>query len=292
MRLRARLLLVLLLPVLLLAGCAARLAYKQLDWLVPWYVGDYVTLDREQKRLLDARLAQRLAWHCSSQLGPYGGLLRDLERRLNEGTPLAATELEHYLQRGETFWRVLMTAITPDARLLLAGLSDAQVEELAAAFVERNKEAREKFLDGTADELHARQIERMEKRLKTWFGRLQPNQRTLVAAWSASLVPTTEQWLRNREQWQGELLAALARRERPEFEVRLAGLLVTPTIGWPEHYQTDVARNQALTLSLLADTFNTASPTQRRHLLGEVSSWAGQFEQLACAAPASAAGAG
>ena len=125
----------------------------------------------------------------------------------------------------------------------------------------------------------------MEKRLNTWFGRLQPNQRTLVAAWSANLVPTTEQWLNNREQWQGELLAALAQREQPEFQTRLAGLLVTPAAAWPEHYLADVARNQALTLSLVADVYNAASPTQREHLLGEVDSWAGQFEQLACAAP-------
>lgn len=280
-----RLTLVLILPVVILAGCTARFAYQQLDLLVPWYVGDYVTLDRAQKRLLDVRLAERLAWHCSSQLRPYAELLRALEARLGADEALTAAELDQFLQRGEALWRVLMTAVTPDARVLLAALDAGQIDELAAAFADRNREAREKFMDGTPEQLRARQIERMEKRLRTWFGRLQPEQRKRVAAWSENLLPTTEQWLQHRVDWQNALLAALAQRTGPGFETSLAALLVTPEAGWPASYRAEVAHNRALTLALVADIFNAAGPGQRTHLLEEIAGWAGQFEQLACAAP-------
>lgn len=286
MRMGARLAFVLIFPVLILAGCSAHFAYRQLDLLVPWYVGDYVTLDREQRRLLDVRLSERLAWHCSSQLGTYAELLRALEAPLGADEALTAAELEQFLQRGEALWEALMIAITPDARVLLAALDAGQIEELAAAFAERNREAYEEFMDGTPDQLRTRQIKRMEKRLETWFGRLQPGQRQRVAAWSASLAPTTQQWLQNRVAWQTELLAALAERTGPGFEARLGALLATPEANWPASYRAAVAHNRALTLNLMTDIFNSATAEQRTDLREEISGWAGQFERLACAAPA------
>lgn len=285
MRMGARLTLVLILPLLIMAGCSARFAYKQLDLLVPWYVGDYVTLDPAQRRLLDVRLSERLAWHCSSQLATYAELLRALDARLGADEALTAAELERFMQRGEEFWRALMVAVTPDAGMLLAALDAEQIDELAAAFAERNREARKKFLDGTPDQLRTRQIERMEKRLRTWFGRLQPVQRQLITAWSASLAPTTWQWLQNRVDWQAALLTAMAERSGPEFEARLGRLLATPEAAWPASYRADVAHNRALTLSLVADIFNAAGSDQRTHLREEILAWAGQFERLACTAP-------
>ncbi|AWI79444.1 hypothetical protein CEW87_08720 [Parazoarcus communis] len=275
-------LLVLSFCVLLLGGCGLRFAYSQLDWLLPWYLGDYVSLDQTQKRLLDARLGERLAWHCGSQLTAYSGLLRDVERDLRSTEVVAAPMLDTYLQRGEAFWRVLMKEITPDAGVLLAALSDAQVKELGEAFARRNDETREEFLEGTPEALRARQIERMEKRLRTWFGPLSAAQRSRVAAWSAGLAPATEAWLQHRVRWQGALIDVLAQRQQPGFESRVGALLLEPESMWAAAYRADVARNRKLTLDLLAETFNMASPAQRTHLFNEIAGWAAQFEQLAC----------
>lgn len=275
-------LLVLTICALLLGGCGLRFAYSQLDWLLPWYVGDYVSLDRTQKRLLDARLEARLAWHCSSQLTAYSGLLREVERDLGGNEVVGAPILDAYLQRGEAFWRVLMKEITPDAGVLLAALSDAQVKELGEAFARRNDATREEFLEGTPDALRARQIERMEKRLRTWFGPLSAAQRSRVASWSAGLAPTTEAWLHHRARWQGALIEVLAQRQAPDFESRVGALLLEPDSLWAADCRADVARNRKQTLDLLADIFNMASPAQRTHLVNEIAGWAAQFEQLAC----------
>jgi len=42
--------------VLLLAGCGVRFFYTQLDWLIPWHLRDYVSLDAGQRSALDRRL--------------------------------------------------------------------------------------------------------------------------------------------------------------------------------------------------------------------------------------------
>jgi len=57
----------------LMLGACSRidLAYRNLDRLVPWSLGDYLDMNREQKTLLDDRLRQHLAWHCQTQLPGY-----------------------------------------------------------------------------------------------------------------------------------------------------------------------------------------------------------------------------
>lgn len=282
---RARWFLLSVLSLFVVAGCGVRLAYSQLDWLVPWYLSDYVSFDREQRRLLDARLADRLTWHCSSQLGPYAELLSDLEQRLGEEAPLDAAALDPFLQRGEAFWQVLMAALVPDAAQVFAALDDAQVAELALAFARRRAEDRKAFLEGSPEQLRSAQVERMEKRLRTWFGRLQPQQRQRVQAWSDALRPTTAAWLANRERWQASLIDALGRRHEVGFEAEVGRLLTAAESDWDADYRADRAYNRARTLALLADLANDATPTQRQKLLGELAGWRSDFQRMACALP-------
>ena len=219
---RARLL-ILLCSALLLGGCGVRFAYSQLDWLVPWYLRDYVSFDAGQRSLLDQRLAARLDWHCRAHLPDYVGLLRD---------------------------------------------------------------ARKEFLGGSAEARRAAQVERMEKRLRNWFGRLDTGQRALVAAWSDALQPTTEQWLENRRQWQQGVIDTLRVRHDPQqFSARIAALRAPLDASAPAAHHAQVAHNRQLTLQLLADVFNAASPAQRERLLAEIDGLAAQFDRTACAGP-------
>lgn len=287
MRALARFCLLCLVP-LLLAGCGVRFAYTQLDWLVPWYLRDYVTLAPAQRTELDRRLGALLDWHCRAQLPDYAALLRDTEAALRAG-PLTATQLDALLGRGEDLWAALMAAVAPEAAALLAGLDDAQVDELAAAFEKRNADTRKDFLEGTPDALRERRIARMEKRLRSWFGRLDAAQRNRIAAWSDALEPNTEDWLAHRIAWQQALLAALAQRSaRATFDAELSALLRTPEARWAPDYRERVARNRARTLDLLAELGNGASARQRERLLTELDRLASQFERLACTAPATA----
>ena len=282
-------LLILLCSALLLAGCGVRFAYSQLDWLVPWYLRDYVSFDAGQRSLLDQRLAARLDWHCRAHLPDYVGLLREARDTLQRER-IAAHELEPFLRQGEAWWDELRSELVDDAGVLLAGLSDEQVAELAAAFARRDRDARKAFLDGSAEVRRAAQVERMEKRLRNWFGRLDDGQRALVAAWSDALQPTTEQWLENRRQWQQGVIDALRVRDDPQqFAARIAALRAPPDATAPAAHRAQVAHNRQLTLQLLADVFNAASPTQRERLLAEIDGLAAQFDTLACAGPRVAA---
>lgn len=271
---------------LALGGCSLRFAYNQLDWLVPWYLRDYVTLDAGQRSALDARLAARLDWHCRAHLADYAATLREAQALF--GRPrIAATDLAPYLVRAEGWWQDVLGVLRPDARALLAGLRPDQIEELAQAFARLEREDRETYLAGSADERNADRMERMEARLKRWFGRMTPAQRERIAGWSAALQPTTEAWLENRARWRTDLLAALeVRADASAFGPRLDALLAPQEARWSAAHRQAVAHNRALTLALLADLFNLATDTQRARLAGEVATLAGQFEAIACREPA------
>lgn len=277
-------LIVLVLAASLLAGCGVRYAYSQLDWLVPRYVRDFVTLDREQRAEFDIRLADRLRWHCESQLPEYAVFLRDLDRSLLNGG--ASPEgLSAFAARAESLWRDLALGLAPDVGELLASLDATQVLELAESFDARNAKARAEFLEPDEAERHLQRVDRMERRVQRWLGRLNPAQRDALARWSRTLEPTTEAWMAHREAWQSSLLGVLQREsDASEGVARLTSLLLEPDAGWSDDYRAGVERNREITLALFSELYGLADATQRQRLSRRLNSYAEQFTRLACSA--------
>ena len=134
--------LILLLIVTLLLGACSRidLAYRNLDWLIPWKLDDYVALNEEQRAWLEPQLQEHLAWHCSVELPRYLDWLQASQALLDDpdsdtlSTQLRA--LDQALQR-------LAVEITPSSVELLRGLSPRQVEQLFEALDKQNAKRRE-----------------------------------------------------------------------------------------------------------------------------------------------------
>ena len=78
----ARLFITLLLLTMLSACSSTTFLYNRLDFLIPWYLGDYVDLDRTQKQLLKSELQPFLAWHRSEELPDYLGILDQIDDAL------------------------------------------------------------------------------------------------------------------------------------------------------------------------------------------------------------------
>lgn len=69
----------------LVAGCSSTtFFYNRLPIFVGWYVGDYVTLSREQGVLFDAQLEILLDWHRQAELPQYITLLDSLSVALDD----------------------------------------------------------------------------------------------------------------------------------------------------------------------------------------------------------------
>ena len=77
--------LALVIAFILLSACGPKLYYPSLDWLIPWYVDDYISLEPDQSSRFRTQLARQLDWHCRTQLPEYAEFLRDLRREVDHG---------------------------------------------------------------------------------------------------------------------------------------------------------------------------------------------------------------
>ncbi|MEE4266135.1 MAG: DUF6279 family lipoprotein [Desulfobacteraceae bacterium] len=267
-----------------LTSCGPRLVYHHLDWLIPWYVSDYISLDNDQKNMLEKRLVTLLEWHCGTQLPAYAVTLRGLGRDLaHSADPVDAAALQVYNTRIMELWKALLRQIGPDITAILATASDDQIRELFDNLARQNQKFIKKYIDLPPDELTRNRQKRMIKRLKYWIPDLTPEQRQAVSDWSMQLTPIAEQWLQNREAIQAEARRLLDLREdNPEFRSDMQRL-----IGHPENmrsvaYQRNIDINTGITLKLLVQLNQMLTEAQRSHLLDRIESLAADFDTLSC----------
>lgn len=274
-------LLVLVCTALLIGACGVKFYYRQLDWIVPWYLEDYITLNHRQNVMLERQLNEILDWHCASQLPEYAAWLR----RINEDTAdgLTAEEVEaHYLQL-DTFWTALMQALSPDVAEILASATDEQIEELYAVLKKEHEEKVRRHYDSTPEERTERSVNNMRKRLKPWIGELTDGQMDELREWSRTLEPIGERWLQLREAWQNEFLEATAGRDdEAAFAAKVHSLLVDPQSRWDEAYLKKIETNKQRTFAMLARLHAMLTPEQKEHMKLFAVGMSRDFDDLSC----------
>ena len=267
---------------LALAACSRMdLAYRNLDHLVPWSLGDYLDMNREQKTLLDDRLKQHLAWHCKTQLPGYLDWL-DRVRGMVADDQVTDQALQQRTREARQAIGVVAEAITPSAAELLRGMSDSQVAEMREAFRDDINERQKKYVETPLAKQISRRSERMEKRLTPWFGELTPVQKQRVEAWSTALGDQNREWIANRAHWQQQLLLAMNQRNDASFEPRLATLLQRKESLWTPEYRAAYQNTEQQARSLLVDLMQQSTPQQRRFLQERLGKVRTDFSELKC----------
>ncbi|WP_236222017.1 DUF6279 family lipoprotein [Pseudomonas asiatica] len=267
---------------LALAACSRiDLAYRNLDRLVPWSLGDYLAMNSEQKAMLDDRLREHLAWHCKTQLPGYLDWLDRVRGMVADDQVTDQSLQQRTREAREAIGRVA-EEITPSATELLRGMSDAQVAEMREAFREDISDRQKKYVDTPLDKQIARRTERMEKRLTPWFGELTAVQKQRVQAWSQALGDQNREWIANRAHWQQQLLLAMNQRNDASFEPRLATLLQRKESLWTPEYRAAYQNTEQQARSLLVDLVHQSTPQQRRYLLERLGKVRTDFSELKC----------
>lgn len=256
-------LLLLLAITLLLSACSrVGLAYRNLDWLIPWKLGDYVALTSEQSAWLKPQLQEHLAWHCSVELPRYLEWLQRSQQALsNRDSELMTSQLADFEQAMQR----IAVEITPSTIELLRGLSPRQVEQLVTAMDEQNAKLREEFLEPPLAEQISNRAERMEKRLAPWFGELDAKQRERVRDWAEGLGEQNKVWLENRMAWQQALREALEVRRGDDFAPRMTSLLQQRERFYTSAYQASYENNRKAMTEMIVDLLRQANSQQMEH---------------------------
>lgn len=267
--------------LLLTAGCSFNYMYRQLDWLVIWYIDDYIELDDSQEGELEQRVLRQLNWHCRTQLPRYARWFRSLQ---SDPEAFDRRKLERHYQQIRQFWHELMERVAEDAAQILVTATERQVDELLRNLERSNREIEREYRELNAEERQQRRRERTVRLLERWLGALSVEQKHKVEAWSEALGEVSvDAWINNRRRWQQQLVAAIReRKDINHLSARLHHLLIEPEQLWSERYRLEFLRRKALTLDMLAAIALQMTPMQRAHLDHQLLSWAEDFESLAC----------
>jgi hypothetical protein len=266
-----------LLLLLVLAGCSSTtFFYNRLDFLIPWYLGDYVELDREQKVALDGLLQPFLAWHRAEELPRYLHILDTIDDRLNG--PVTSDDVAQTLAEVEQAWMRLESRGLDWMLALGAELSDEQIAQVIAELRDKQVEYEEKYLTRTEQKYREDAEDNLRDNLQDMLGRLDKSQRARVVMASESLQRSDTVWLQERAQWIDLLEQILQRNDGWQDAVREASR--TREERQSERYRQTYEHNTLVIYSAVADVLNERSSRQDERLRRELNNYRESIETL------------
>ena len=270
----------LLLALLLLSGgCAVKFVYNQLDWAIPWYLDDYMSLNNEQEDDFNIRLERYLGWHRKTQLPLYAEFLNrvasDLERGINEAS------IAYIRKETETLGTNLVQRLLPDVLPLFAGVSDKQISQLFEKFAEDNNEYREDYIDLSEKEQRKKRAKLIEDYVERWTGRLNSEQRDLIREGTQQYLLMCEDLLQAKLAWQDEFARILSLREQPEkYEPAMKALLTSQGYGQSAEFERKFTENEKILTRLYLKLDQSLTEKQRTRAVKKLRAYAEDFFEL------------
>ena len=258
----------------LLQGCGATFVYNNLLMISPWYVDDYIDLDKDQDKLFQTQLATLHQWHRQHELPEYRRLLSELLAHLDADQldpQFLATHLVEIRQR----WTLLLDKATPALTELALTMSDQQVSQLTTALEKRNLERLEK-----ADTPSEHRAERIES-ITEWMGVLTPEQTNWVSDYAARHPDQTEISVSAHRAFQLKLKVLLQQRTEPNFST-LFSELVANSLATPEGAVLTLSREQNLDarIELYRLLWSSASDQQKASVKSRLSNFIDDIDSL------------
>jgi hypothetical protein len=292
----SRLLPVLALTMLLGACSSVGLAYRQADTLAWWWLDRRLDFDDAQAPRVRQALTQWLDWHRRHPLALAEDVALIEEIAREAGADTRPERLCRWWQQLRERQQLHLQTLAGGAMAdVLAGLSEAQLRHLQQALDEDNRDWRERFVRGDADQRQRASRERLIERAETFYGRLDAAQRRLVAERLRASPWDAARWQLERERQQRDLietLQALRTLQAPEHARRAALLqawarrTLEPDDPQARQYREQLQRFQC---ELIAELHNRTDAGQRREAATRLQGWARDL-RAAGTATATAAG--
>ncbi|NVK88963.1 MAG: hypothetical protein HWE13_12585 [Gammaproteobacteria bacterium] len=269
---------IILLAVLLLTGCGIKFWYNRIDWIVPWFMDDFVELTDGQEDRLEQILIAQTKWHRQQELPRYIAFLTAVRQDVEQQA--VAQNYQTRRQQISVFYETLLAQLAPDAASLMAQLTPEQANAMLTTLAKQDKERMEDYSELSAAERVVEIEENLRDSLRDWVGRLTSSQRALVKEWAAAIKDTTEQRMIYRKAW----------REAMAFELEVAaldnnqqGLEQLITNG--QQFQSETLRqlyqhNAAQSERFLIALYESLSARQKQKLINRLNDYIDDFNDL------------
>lgn len=253
----------LLFALLLLGGCSSTtFVYNRLDFLLPWYLDDYVELNSAQDQILDEQLRPFLTWHRSLELPLYLQILDDIDRRLDRD--LTVADIAAIALQFEGAWLRLEDRSLDWLLALGERLTDDQVQEFLASLWEQQEEFEKKYLKRSDREYRRDSYDNLLDNVQDYLGRLDKSQKLVLEGASEELMRSDSIWLRERTAWLQRLEVFMRRDPGWQQAVRDAVKRRSETVS-PEYLEL-YEHNLGAIYAALARVLNSRTEKQDRRL--------------------------
>ena len=261
------------------SGCTTKLAYDFLDWGLYWELKDYVKFTRDQRLLVKDEISQLIDWHRSEELPQYADQLEKLSKELKSG--ITVEQLEESYNNLRDSWQRIVIKTLPAAVDIISNLNDEQVNDFFEMLIEKEGDDAKKIEKGT----NARTLKKREayvsKKIVGVIGKLNEDQKSLIAQWALSMKPTKELSLAQAIQWRTRMQTVLAERHnKQQLENNLMVLFANPDQLRSASYRRVIEKNKRLIMQLLFDLNQTLTKQQRSKLVKKLKSYINDFRDL------------
>ena len=275
-----RKLLITLMAAVMLTGCSSTFTYNNLDWLLYWYLDDFIELDDQQKETFDGHLKGWLAWHRKEELKQYQSHLKGLQEKIQLG-PMSREEVLEQYDLASQHWIRFRNHVMPELAELAVHLTDDQVVFLFDVLEKDNTDDEEDFAKLSDEEKAKDRVEDIQRQVKDYIGKLSKQQKSIIAEYSPQFRSNTKHWLAYRRAIQAnsrELM--LNHREDPDFVEKLRAIMLNPHVYRSEEYMQNREFNRQLNAQLMADISVTLTPKQKNRLNRKLKGFIEDLEDL------------
>ncbi|WP_104041347.1 DUF6279 family lipoprotein [Vibrio hyugaensis] len=268
-----------LISIVLLAGCAKKFLYSNIDWVVIEYLDDYVSLDREQESLLEERILLLADWHKEEELPLYIDHLKQLESLNKDNVTLESLQANRDQMRNH--YQRLVSKAAPDLFSLSMQLDTKQELEFVDSVKERYKERDEKYAGKTEQELREIVLENTEEWMEEWLGKLSNQQKVRAKQLSKEVIINSPLWRDYRSSIIQELEYLFENKTNTVvYQQVFMKLLFEPESYYSDQLRDNIDRNIELTDQFTLDISQSMSDKQWRHFHGKIREWRELAEEL------------
>lgn len=274
---------VLVVLLLVIAGCSNRLGYRFADTFIEWRLADYVTLSGALDDQVSASIDALHVWHAQTQLPLYRDTLIEL-RTLIINNDLTEADVFRYSTVIYGWWENVRIEVEPYALLYVPQLNESQRWQILKKLNDDIEERRQEIADTEFTEVLQRSQKRMEKSLSGWIGRLESSQTRYLKSWLRQREDTREQWLSYQQLWRDEFAEVLLNTHQPEqFERRLQQLILQPEQLRPAELQVLIEQGRETTLQMIYALYETLTPRQKYRLVRTLDDYISDLDSLIAA---------
>lgn len=252
--------------LILSTACSNKFFYNQLDWLIPWYVDDYVDLTFVQKEKLDKQVEVLLQWHRGEELSRYIEILNHIEKDVAGN--ITAEIVKNWLDMMLFSAKRIQVNILPSAITLGEKLTEEQMAEFVKNLWDRQAEFEKEYLSRNNEEYIEDNYDNLTDKLEKYVGRLNDAQKERLNKAASSMQRFDHVWLDDRKAWL-EKIERLMKREQG-WQQATIDVFASRGEQHPKKFKQYLSYNMNIISQAIADVINQLSDKQRGKLLIEI----------------------